>query len=233
MNILIPVDPKSKFDLDQAQELIDLFRKQYHSSYSNYSSTSNTNNTNLSKDNSEEINALKEKVSKYELKIESLEKEKTDLANQIKSYKDREEEFKEIEKLYYELDDDNKKLRLENSRLKTSLKDYEKNTILEELIPYAISTGSILTRSNFDDEPFIAKIDYKADKADFKFNSQETKKHSDFISNRGKLETFCEILSEMESANFIEHADWGQGQYHNTNESIVVTKKAKVNLIKI
>ena len=59
------------------------------------------------------------------------------------------------------------------------------------------------------------------------------KKHSDFISNRGRLETFCEILSEMESANFIEHADWGQGQYHNTNESIVVTKKAKVNLIKI
>ena len=229
-NINLSFNPKSEYDLIEAKGYIEVLLEKYHKSYNYSSSTPDSKSTAIDTNNSEEIEALKDKISSYEEQIETLKKEKSDLEDRIKTYIERKAE---LEKMYEELVDENKKIKSENSRLTASLKDYEKNTSSEDLVPYCIQdeNGKILACSKFKDDPFVAKIDYQTGKAEFKFNSEETKRHSEFISNRDKLETFCEILNEVESPNFVEHADWGQGEYLERNKNIVLTERAKVNLV--
>lgn len=229
-NINLSFNPKSEYDLIEAKGYIEVLLEKYHKSYNYSSSTPDSKSTAIDTNNSEEIEALKDKISGYEEQIETLKKEKSDLEDRIKTYIERKAE---LEKMYEELVDENNKIKSENSRLTASLKDYEKNTSSEDLVPYCIQdeNGKILACSKFKDDPFVAKIDYQTGKAEFKFNSEETKRHSEFISNRDKLETFCEILNEVESPNFVEHADWGQGEYLERNKNIVLTERAKVNLV--
>lgn len=229
-NINLSFNPKSEYDLIEAKGYIEVLLEKYHKSYNYSSSTPDSKSTAIDTNNSEEIEALKDKISSYEEQIETLKKEKSDLEDRIKTYIERKAE---LEKMYEELVDENNKIKSENSRLTASLKDYEKNTSSEDLVPYCIQdeNGKILACSKFKDDPFVAKIDYQTGKAEFKFNSEETKRHSEFISNRDKLETFCEILNEVESPNFVEHADWGQGEYLERNKNIVLTERAKVNLV--
>lgn len=222
-NINLSFNPKSEYDLIEAKGYIEVLLEKYHKSYNYSSSTPDSKSTAIDTNNCEEIEVLKDKISSYEEQIETLKKEKSDLEDRIKTYIEREEE----------LVDENNKIKSENSRLTASLKDYEKNTSSEDLVPYCIQdeNGKILACSKFKDDPFVAKIDYQTGKAEFKFNSEETKRHWEFISNRDKLETFCEILNEVESPNFVEHADWGQGEYLERNKNIVLTERAKVNLV--
>ena len=229
-NINLSFNPKSEYDLIEAKGYIEVLLEKYQKSYNYSSSTPDSKSTAIDTNNSEEIEALKDKISSYEEQIETLKKEKSDLEDRIKTYIERKAE---LEKMYEELVDENNKIKSENSRLTASLKDYEKNTSSEDLVPYCIQdeNGKILACSKFKDDPFVAKIDYQTGKAEFKFNSEETKRHSEFISNRDKLETFCEILNEVESPNFVEHADWGQGEYLERNKNIVLTERAKVNLV--
>lgn len=229
-NINLSFNPKSEYDLKEAKEYIDVLWDKYHKSYNYSSSTLDSKTTAIETNNSNEIEALKDKISNYDGQIKTLNKEKSDLEDRIKTNIEREAE---LEKMYKDLVDENNKIKSENSRLTASLKDYEKNTSSEDLIPYFIQdeNGKILACSKFKDDPFVAKIDYQTGKAEFKFNSEETKRHSEFISNRDKLETFCEILNEVESPNFVEHADWGQGEYLERNKNIVLTERAKVNLV--
>lgn len=230
-NINLSFCPKSEYDLKEAKEYIDVLWEKYHKSYNYSSSTLDSKTTAIETNNSNEIEALKDKISNYDEQIKTLNKEKSDLEDRIKTYIEREAE---LEKMYKELVDENNKIKSENSRLTASLKDYEKNTSSEDLIPYLIQdeNGKILACSKFKDDPFVAKIDYQTDKAEFKFNSEETNKHSYLISNRDILESFCEILSDIESANYVEHVDWGKGQYLERNKHILITEKAKVNLVK-
>ena len=195
-NINLSFNPKSEYDLIEAKGYIEVLLEKYHKSYNYSSSTPDSKSTAIDTNNSEEIEALKDKISSYEEQIETLKKEKSDLEDRIKTYIERKAE---LEKMYEELVDENNKIKSENSRLTASLKDYEKNTSSEDLVPYCIQdeNGKILACSKFKDDPFVAKIDYQTGKAEFKFNSEETKRHSEFISNRDKLETFCEILNEV------------------------------------
>lgn len=230
-NINLSFYPKSEYDLKEAKEFIDVLWDKYHKSYNYSSSTLDSKTTAIETNNSNEIEALKDKISNYDGQIKTLNKEKSDLEDRIKTYIEREAELK---KMYEELVDENNKIKSENSRLTASLKDYEKNTSSEDLVSYRIQdeNGKLLSFSLFKTEPFVAKIDYQTAKAEFKFNSEETNQHSYLISNRDILETFCEILNEVESPNFVEHVDWGKGQYLERNKHILITEKAKVNLVK-
>ena len=112
-NINLSFNPKSEYDLIEAKGYIEVLLEKYHKSYNYSSSTPDSKSTAIDTNNSEEIEALKDKISSYEEQIETLKKEKSDLEDRIKTYIERKAE---LEKMYEELVDENNKIKSENSR---------------------------------------------------------------------------------------------------------------------
>ena len=89
-----------------------------------------------------------------------------------------------------------------------------------------------LTQTIFDDAPYIVQKN-ESGSVTFQFNYEKGKSQT-AIANRAKwLEPFCEIVEEVSEANTIRPAGIGIAELNASGEINVITKRAKIKLVKI
>lgn len=93
---------------------------------------------------------------------------------------------------------------------------------------YFIVEGPNLAETYIADAPFIGKVSADGQTI-FNFNVEKGP-HKHYSQNPQELENFCEVIESIDGANHVGLGEWGQGKF--LNGLLVVTKKAKIKLIR-
>lgn len=214
INIQISFDPD--YDTDKVRKLLDKISTKITYNYHNSSYTSNSNSDNELPEYKKTANDLNEIIKENKKQITLHDSTIEELKQKINILKE-------------ELDKTTKELRAEYSTLKEALDENNLSKPIGEPVYFEIHKDkpAMLKSSIATREPFIGEIN--GDTASFKFNSDNCPHHSKYISDPKSLSEFFEIEEEnLESPNYIENVECGEGKYTDSTQILLVTKKAKI-----
>ena len=163
---------------------------------------------------------VKEKIAENEKLIAEHANKEIKLMNDFKEEKSKieQEHQSEIQKLNKEIEQLIKKLNIYEPSLNGDTGSDK----------YFNVEGPNLGETLSADAPFIGKVDMEGQTI-FNFNVEKGP-HKYFSQHPEELDNYCEIIDSLEGANHIGLGEWGQGKYHNG--LLVVTKKAKIKLVR-
>lgn len=195
--------------------------------------------------NATKISDLEKKLHESEEMVKILDQDSERLSQQVKdklseiekldaSYKDREtklqNDFKsEKNKIEQEHQHEVQELRKQIEQLVKKINVYEPTLNGEPgSDKYFNVEGPNLGETLIADAPFIGKVSADGQTI-FNFNVEKGP-HKHYSKNPQELENFCEVIESLDGANRIGLGEWGQGKF--LNGLLVVTKKAKIKLIR-